>query len=41
MEKILMWIIIILILLSGFTIQINSFKFEWLGLLDIILKNLK
>jgi len=41
MDKILMWIAIIIILLSGFSIQINLFKFEWIGLLDIILKNLK
>ena len=41
MKKILMWIAImwiaiILIGLSGFSIKINSFEFEWLGLLETI-----
>lgn len=36
LNKILMWIAIILIALSGFSIKINGFEFEWLGILDII-----
>ena len=38
MKKILMWIAIILIGLSGFSIKINSFEFEWLGLLETIIR---
>ncbi|OOM17190.1 hypothetical protein CLSAB_19100 [Clostridium saccharobutylicum] len=30
----------IIILLSGFSIEIDSFKFEWIGLLDVILNKL-
>ena len=41
MDKTLTLIAIIIIFLSGFSVQINSFKFEWVGLLDIILRNLK
>lgn len=36
-----MYIAIILIVLSGFSIQINNFNFEWLGVLDIIIRILK
>lgn len=32
-----MYIAIILIALSGFSIKINKFEFEYLGLLDIII----
>lgn len=41
MSKILTLIAIIIIALSGFTIQLGSFKFEYLGLLDVILRILK
>ena len=41
MDKILMWIAIILIGLSGFSIKINSFEFEWLGLLETIIRIFK
>ena len=41
MKKILMWIAIILIGLSGFSIKINSFEFEWLGLLETIIRIFK
>lgn len=50
MDKILMWIAITMILigltmiligLSGFSIKINSFEFEWLGLLEIIIRIFK
>ena len=41
MNKILMWIAIILIGLSGFSIKINSFEFEWLGLLETIIRIFK
>lgn len=37
MDKTLMYIAIILIALSGFSIKTNKFKFEYLGLLDIII----
>ena len=34
----LLWVVaIILILLSGFKIKCNSFNFEWVGILEIIL----
>nr|DAV25155.1 MAG TPA: hypothetical protein [Caudoviricetes sp.] len=36
LDKTLMWIAIILIGLSGFSIKINSFEFEWLGVLETI-----
>lgn len=35
---ILTWIAIILIALSGFSIRINSFEFEWLGLIETIIR---
>ena len=38
LNKILMWIAIILIALSGFSIRINNFEFEWIGVLKIIIK---
>lgn len=38
MEEILMWIAIILIALSGFSIKINSFEFEWFGVLETIIR---
>ena len=44
MDKILMWIAIILIGLiglSGFSIKINNFEFEWLGLLETIIRIFK
>ena len=41
MDKILMWMAIILIGLSGFSIKINSFEFEWLGLLETIIRIFK
>ena len=43
MDKILMWIAITMILigLSGFSIKINSFEFEWLGLLETIIRIFK
>ena len=34
MDKTLTLIAIILLLLSGFSIEFNKFKFEWIGLLD-------
>ena len=40
-DKTLMWISIILIALSGFSIKINSFKFEWLGVLETIIRIFK
>lgn len=36
METILKWITFSLIALTGFSIQINSYKFEWLGVLEVI-----
>ena len=41
MYNILMWIAIILIGLSGFSIKINNFEFEWLGLLETIIRFFK
>ena len=41
LNKILMWIAIILIALSGFSIRINGFEFEWLSVLDIIIRIFK
>ena len=41
MDKILMWIAIILRGFSGFSIKINSFEFEWLGLLETIIRIFK
>lgn len=41
MNKVLMWIAIILIALSGFSIKFNSFEFEWLGLLETIIRIFK
>ena len=41
MDKILMWIAIISIGLSGFSIKINNFEFEWLGLLETIIRIFK
>ena len=38
LNKILILIAIILIVLSGFSIKINNFEFEWLGVLEIIIK---
>ncbi|MBP3708616.1 MAG: hypothetical protein J6J36_08505 [Clostridia bacterium] len=38
LNKILIWIAIILIVLSGFSIKINNFEFEWVGVLKIIIK---
>ena len=38
LNKILILIAIILIALSGFSIRINGFEFEWLGVLKIIIK---
>ena len=38
LDKVLMWIAIIAIALSGFSIKVNSFEFEWLGLLKTIYK---
>ena len=40
-NKALMWIAIILIALSGFSIKVNNFKFEWLGVLEIIIRVFK
>ena len=40
-NKALMWIAIILIALSGFSIKVNNFKFEWLGVLEIIIRIFK
>ena len=41
MDKILMWIAIILITLSGFSIKVNDFSFEWLGVLETIIRIFK
>ena len=41
LDKILMWIAIILIALSGFSIKINSFEFEWLGVLGTVIRIFK
>lgn len=41
MDKTLMLIAIILIVLSGFSIKINDFEFEWLGVLETIIRILK
>lgn len=41
MNKTLMLIAIILIALSGFSIEINNFKFEWLGVLKTIIRIFK
>lgn len=41
MDKTLLLIAIILLLLGGFTVEINKFKFEWIGLLEKALKILK
>lgn len=41
LDEILMWIAIILIALSGFSIEANNFKFEWVGVLEVIIRNLK
>ena len=41
MNKTLGWIAVILIALSGFSISFNNFKFEWLGLLETILRIIK
>lgn len=38
MDKILIWLVTILIVLSGFSIRINNFEFEWIGVLKIIIK---
>lgn len=38
MDKTLSQIAIILIALSGFVIETNNFKFEWIGVLEIILR---
>lgn len=38
---ILMWSAIILIALSGFSIKINNFNFQWLGLLETIIRMFK
>lgn len=36
LNNILIWIAIILITLSGFSIKTNTFEFEWLGVLEVI-----
>lgn len=41
LEKILMWITIILIALSGFKIKINEFEFEWLGVIETLVRVFK
>ena len=41
LNKILLWIAIILIALSGFSIKINGFEFEWVGVLKIIIRIFK
>lgn len=41
LDKILMWVAIILIAFSGFSIKVNNFKFEWLGILEIIFRIFK
>lgn len=38
MDKALIWIVIMWIVLSGFSIKINNFEFEWIGVLKIIIK---
>lgn len=38
LDKILMLVAIILIVLSGFSIKFNSFEFEWLGVLETIIR---
>ena len=38
MEKLLSLIAILFVSLSGFSIQLNSFHFEWVGLLEQILR---
>ncbi|MEG0133083.1 MAG: hypothetical protein RR851_10270 [Clostridium sp.] len=41
MNETLMWIAIILIALSGFSIENNKFKFEWLGILETLIRIFK
>lgn len=41
MYKILMWVAIILIALSGFSIKVNNFTIEWLGVLETIIRIFK
>lgn len=41
MNKTLMLVAIILIALSGFSIKINSFEFEWLGVVETIIRIFK
>lgn len=41
MNKTLGLIAIVLVALSGFSIRINNFYFEWLGFLETIIRILK
>lgn len=41
LDEILMWVAIVLIALSGFSIKVNNFKFEWLGVLETIIRIFK
>ncbi|MGG7057590.1 hypothetical protein ACQPUZ_04760 [Clostridium tertium] len=41
MDKTLILIAIILIALSGFSIKLNDFEFEWLGILETIIRIFK
>ena len=41
MDRTLLLIAIILVLLSGFSIKFNSFEFEWLGVLETIIRLFK
>ena len=41
LNKTLILIAIILIALSGFSIKTNSFEFEWLGVLETIIRIFK
>lgn len=41
MDKTLILVVIILITLSGFSIKFNRFEFEWLGILETIIRILR
>lgn len=41
LDEILMWVAIILIALSGFSIKVNNFTLEWLGVLETIIRIFK
>ena len=41
LDEILMWVAIILIALSCFSIKVNNFTLEWLGVLETIFRIFK